>query len=197
VEANASGSGGDDPSAWLWVAVLVLALNPARAAFAVPRARSQPTVAGMAAAGGALGGLAVCIAAAVGAPLLDALHVSDPSFRVAAGLLAGLTGIADLFRRSPRPEPGLPGWRAVLVPIAVPVVARPALLVLALGAGADLGIAVSIAAMAVGAALLTVLAAGCPPDGPGGRVLLWASRALGAALVACGALLLLDGVLDV
>ena len=60
--------GGDDtPSGWLWAAVLLLALNPARAAFAVPRAgRSPRDVLGVAAAGGAIGGLAVCSAAAVG-----------------------------------------------------------------------------------------------------------------------------------
>ena len=40
---EASGSGEDEPSAWLWAAALLLALNPARAAFGVPRAgRSAP-----------------------------------------------------------------------------------------------------------------------------------------------------------
>ena len=44
VEAgDASSEPGDSgPSAWLWVAVLVLALNPARAAFGVPRAGRSP-----------------------------------------------------------------------------------------------------------------------------------------------------------
>ncbi len=37
------GDPGDDaPSGWLWAAVLVLALNPARAAFGVPRAGRSP-----------------------------------------------------------------------------------------------------------------------------------------------------------
>ena len=79
----------------------------------------------------------MCAAAAVGGPLLDALDVSEPSFRVAAGIVAALAGAVDLFRRPPSPEPALAGWRAALVPVAIPVVARPALLVLALGAGAD------------------------------------------------------------
>jgi small neutral amino acid transporter SnatA (MarC family) len=198
VEASSSGPGDAGPSGWLWAVVLVLALNPARAVFGVPRSRLSPRpVAALAAAGGLLGGLAVCAAAAAGGPLLDALDVSEPSFRVAAGIVAGLAGAADLFRRPPRPEPALGGWRAALVPVAIPVVARPAVLVLALGAGADRGILVSIGAMAIGIALLTVLVAGCPTDGPGGRVLRWASRLLGAALVACGVILVLDGVLDV
>ena len=75
--------------------------------------------------------------------------------------------------------------------------ARPALLVLALGAGADHDVLVSAGAMAIGVALLTVLAACWPTDGPRGRALRWAGRLLAAALVACGVILTVDGVLDV
>jgi small neutral amino acid transporter SnatA (MarC family) len=195
---SSSGPGDDAPSGWLWAAVLVLALNPARAAFGVPRAgRSRRAVAGVAAAGGAIGGLAVCAAAIAGDPLLEALDVSEPSFRVAAGIVAALAGAADLFRRPPHSEPALAGWRAALIPVAIPIVARPALLVLALGAGADLGVLVSAGAMAMGIALLIGLTAGWPADGPGGRALRWAGRLLAAALVACGIILTVDGVLDV
>ena len=78
--------------------------------------------------------------------------MSEPSFRIAAGIVAALAGAVDLFRRPPAPEPALAGWRAALVPVAVPLVARPALLVLALGAGADSGVLVSVGAMAIGVA---------------------------------------------
>jgi small neutral amino acid transporter SnatA (MarC family) len=193
-----SGSSDDPPSGWLWFAALLVALNPARAAFAVPRAgRSPRAVAGLAAVGGAIGGLAVCAVAAVGEPLLDALDVSEPSFRVAAGIVAVLAGATDLFRRAPAPEPALAGRRAALIPVALPVVARPALVVMALGAGADQGVLVSAAAMATGTALLTALAAGWPTEGPGVRGLRWAGRLLAAGLVACGVILAIDGVLDV
>jgi len=186
------------PSGWLWAAVLLLALNPARAAFAVPRAgRSRRTVVGVAAGGVVIGGLAVCAAAAAADPLLDALDVSQPSFRIAAGIVAALAGAADLFRRPPPAEPALAGWRAAIVPVAVPVVARPALLVLAVGAGADRSVLVSAAAMLAGVALLTGLAARCPTEGPGGRVLRWAGRLFAAGLVAGGVILAVDGVLDV
>jgi len=188
----------DAPSAWLWALALVLALNPARAAFGLPRAgRSPRNVAGVAVVGGVIGGLAVCAAAALGDPLLDALDVSDPSFRIAAGIVAGLAGVADLFRRPPPSEPALAGWGAALVPVVVPLVARPALLVLALGAGAERNVLVSAGAMVVGIALLSGLAAGCPTEGPGGRVLRWAGRLLAAGLVACGVVLAVDGILDV
>ena len=198
VEARASGSGDDAPSGWLWAAVLLLALNPARAAFAVPReGRSRRAVVSLAAAGGAIGGLAVVVAALIGDPLLDLLDVSEPSFRLAAGIVAAVAGAADLFRRPPAPEPALPGWRAALVPIAIPAVARPALLVLALGAGADERVLASVGAMLLGIALLTVLAALWPTEGPRGRALRWAGRLLAAGLVACGVILAIDGILAV
>ena len=196
--ASSSDAGEDKPSGWLWALVLLLALNPARAAFGIPRAgRSPRAVVGLAAAGGVLGGIAVLVAAAVGGSLLDALDVSDPSFRIAAGLVAVLAGVADLFRRPPPPEPALAGWRAALVPVAVPLVARPALLVLALGAGAERDVLVVAGGMAVGIGALAALVAWCPTDGPAGRVLRWGSRLLAAGLVACGVLLGVDGVLDV
>jgi small neutral amino acid transporter SnatA (MarC family) len=195
---SSSAPGDDAPSGWLWAAALVLALNPARAAFGVPRAgRSPRTVAGVAGLGGVIGGLGVCAAAAAGGLLLEALDVSEPSFRLAAGIVAGLAGAADLFRRPPPSDPAFSGWRAALIPVAIPVVARPALLVLALGAGADRGVLASAGAMALGVALLTGLAAAWPTEASGGRVLRWAGRLLAALLVACGAILAVDGVLDV
>ena len=200
VEASATSlpPGDDAPSGWLWAAALLLALNPARAAFGVPRAgRSPRTIARVAALGGLVGALAVGAAAVLGGPLLEALDVSEPSFRLAAGIVAALAGVADLFRRPPAPEPALAGWRAALVPVAIPLVARPALLVMALGAGADSGALVSVGAMALGVALLTGLAAGWPTEGPGRRALRWASRVLAAALVACGVVLVVDGLLAV
>ena len=198
-EGDGSTDPGDNaPSGWLWVLVLVLALNPARATFGVPRAgRSPRTAAGVAAVGGAIGGLTVCAAAAAGGPLLEALDVSEPSFRLAAGIVAVLAGMADVFRRPPAPEPALSGWRAALIPVAVPVVARPALMVLALGAGADRDVLVSAGAMAIGVALLAGLVAWWPVEGPRGRALRWAARLLAAGLVGCGVLLAIDGLLDV
>jgi small neutral amino acid transporter SnatA (MarC family) len=197
-EGGSSGAGENVPSGWLWAAALLLALNPARAAFGIPRAeRSSQTAAGLAAAGGLIGAVAVCAAAAVADPLLDALDVSEPSFRTAAGIVAVIAGAADLLRRPPRPEPALTGRRAALVPVTIPLVARPALLVLALGAGADRDVLLTAGAMALGVALLTGLTAARTTEGPSGRALRWAGRLLGAGLVACGVLLTIDGVLDV
>jgi len=81
--------------------------------------------------------------------------------------------------------------------VAIPVVARPALVVLAIGAGADHGGAPTAAAMAFGVAALVALVAAAPTEGPGGRVLRWAGRLLALGLVACGVVLALDGIFDV
>ena len=198
VEAGAPGSDDGAPSVWLWGLALLLALNPARAAFGAPRAgRTAREVAWLCAAGGAVGGLAVCVFAALGDPVLDALDVSTPAFRTAAGGLAVLAGAIDLIRRPPGPEPALPGRRAALVPVALPIVARPALLVMALGAGADQGVPVTVVAMAIGIAGLTALAARVAIDGPSGRVLRWGARLAAAGLLACGVLLTIDGILGV
>jgi small neutral amino acid transporter SnatA (MarC family) len=126
----------------------------------------------------------------VGGPLLDALDVSEPSFRMAAGILAAVAGIATVFRRPPSREPALPGRRAALVPVAIPIVAGPVLLILALGAGADGGLLVTAGAMVLGVAVLTALTRTRTESG-------WAGRLLSAALIACGVLLAIDGLLDV
>ena len=202
--AERSGSSGDTdpasevPSALLWAVVLILALNPPRAAFGIPRAGlSRGMMLRVAALGGALGALAVCVVALLGDPLLDALDVSEPSFRLAVGLIAVVVGLVDVFRRPPSPEPALPGWRAALAPVAFPLVARPTLLVLALGVGADRSALVALAAMAIGVAALTALSAWYPPDGPRARTLRWTARVLSVGLAACGAVLAIDGLLDV
>ncbi len=189
---------GRTPAGWLWAVTLILALNPARAAFGIPRAwRSPQTTVRLAALGGVVGGLGVCAVAVLADPLLESLDVSEPSFRVAAAIVAVIAGIADLFRRPPPPEPSLAGWRGAIVPVAIPVVARPALIVLALGAGADQGLLVSAGAMVVATAVLAGLTARGAAEGSAGRVLRWVGRLLAAGLVACGVVLAIDGVLDV
>jgi hypothetical protein len=189
VAAGDAGSDDAPPSAWLFVAALLLALNPPRAAFGIPR-RGRP-VAWVAVVGGAIGAVAICVLAALGGALPD---ISRPGFRTAAGFVALLTGAADLILRPPRPEPALPGRRAALVPVALPVVTRPALLLIALAAQ---DVLLSAVVLAVGVGVMTAVAARWDPVGVDGRVLRWASRVLAAGLVVCGVLLSIDGILAV
>jgi small neutral amino acid transporter SnatA (MarC family) len=186
---------GDPPGAWLWALALLLALNPARAVFAIPRGSGEAVR--IAALGGAFGAGIVAVALILGDLLLDAADVSASAFRLAAGIVAVLTGAADLLRPPPSPEPALPGRRAALVPVAVPIVARPALVVLALGAGADDAVLAGIVALVVSVGLLAALTATAKIDGPGGRALRWGARALAAGLIVAGTVLGVDGVLGV
>ena len=101
----------------------------------------------LAAAGGAIGGLVVC-AAALRRPAARGCSTSA-SRRSASppGSWPSWSAPPTCSGGRRRPEPALDGRRAALIPVAVPVVARPALLVLALGAGADLGVLVCAGAM--------------------------------------------------
>ena len=84
-----------------------------------------------------------------------------------------------------------------MVPVAIPYVATPALILLGLSAGADLGVAFVALALAVAVAMLVVKAAWLDANGRAGQLVGWAARLLGAVAVATSVLLVIDGVLDV
>ena len=123
--------------------------------------------------------------------------MSAPAARIGVGIVGGVAGLVRMIRRPPSPEPALAGLAAAVVPVAVPLFAAPAALLLAIGAGADLGVAIVVAAGLVATAALTAVAAVLPPDGAGHRVALWTGRLLAAAGVAACILLVVDGVYDV
>jgi small neutral amino acid transporter SnatA (MarC family) len=186
------------PSAWLWFVALVAVANACRVALGVPRRdRSPRDIALVAALGGAAGGLAVYLISLASGPLLDALDVSAPAFRIAAGAVGAVAGAVAFVRPAPSPEPALPGRRAALVPVAVPLVAGPALVFLALSAHADRGGSVVALALALTVGLLTVVAARVGVDGVSGRALRWATRATAAAAVVAAVLLVVDGIFAV
>ena len=160
-EPPGDGSGVDAPSAALWLLALVAAFSPARAALGVP-AGSRRERATIAALGGGAGSLVVLLAAVASDALLDALNVSAPAFRIAAGIVAGVAGIVAVFRRRSPAEPAWPGRRAALVPVAVPLIVNAALVLLAISAAADRGLPVVVVAVVV-ATVLTVAAALVPP----------------------------------
>jgi small neutral amino acid transporter SnatA (MarC family) len=186
------------PSAWLWLVALVAAANSCRVALGIPRRdRSPRDIAVVAAIGGVAGGLGVYLVSLASGPILDALDVSAPAFRIAAGAVGAVAGAVVLVRGAPSPEPALPGWRAALVPVAVPLVAGPALVFLALSAHADRGAGVVALALALAVGLLAVVAIRVGVDGVSGRALRWATRATAATAVTAAVLLVIDGVFAV
>jgi hypothetical protein len=107
--------------------------------------------------------------------------------------VAAWAGAVTLVRPAPTPRPALEGRRAALVPVAVPLVVRPALVFLALSAHADRGLPVVAGALALAVAILAAVAA----QGPGGRAVTWAARGTAAVLLATSVLLVIDGVFAV
>ncbi len=196
---DGGGSGRPAPSVWLWLVALVAAFDPFRVAQALPRAdRSRRTTTQVAALGGLIGSVVVAALALAGDWLIEALDVSTPALRVAAGTVAAITGAVGIARRAPDPTaPALPGLRAAWIPVAVPLVVGPALVLLALSAHADRGLGVVVGALVVGVAALTALAVGVPDGRPSVQSLPWATRASAAVLLAASILLVINGVLDV
>ena len=182
----------------LVVLAFVVAVNPARLHGALPRANDRRTrvlVTGL----GAAGSLAVYAAlAAVAESLLDSLDISEASMRIAAGLVLLVAGGRDLIGRPPAAEPALRGWQAAIVPVALPLLLRPELAVLAIAAVADDGVAVTVAAAALAVALVVISAwAPADPAPVPARVRDWLARLTAVALVAVAVAIALDGIFAV
>jgi small neutral amino acid transporter SnatA (MarC family) len=192
-------------STWLVVVAVVAVVNPARLSPAlqtlppvlpdstsIRRARSVAVVA--LGAGVAVSVLAVLAAAS--ARLLDAIDVSAPTMRVAAGLVLILAVIRDLIGGRPTAEPALRGWGAALVPVAMPFVARPELAILVVSAATVEGLGVTLLALILVVALtaLVTLVGGSEPSA---TVVEWAGWTLAATGVVVGVAFVVDGVYGV
>lgn len=168
---------------------LLAAVNPPRRAAELDP-RPRPSVGLLAAV---IAASVVVGAAAVSGPALDWLAVSAPTLRIGAGLVLALRAVVDLVRR-PRPEPeALAGWGEALYPIAVPVLVRPELVLLAMSAGADLGVGIAgaLTALAVAAGAAAVV------WWPVGRSSRYVGVAVSAAAAAAGVAVAVSGVFDV
>jgi len=181
--------------AWLTALAAALALNPVRLVVRGPRGVGAR---GAVALGTGVAVVVLGLVAAAGGPLLRALDVSAATAVVAAGLAVAVGGLLAVGWPL-RAEPAESGWRAGLVPVAVPLALRPELLLLALAAGAGGQGWAALAGVAVGA-VLAVAGAGRRPAGEGarsgpGRVVAdWAARLLAVGALAAGVALIVDGV---
>ncbi len=195
---GADGSGTPAPAALLWAVALVAALNPVRAALGGaprrgPSGRQRRRTRGR------------CSARRScwwwrwpATLLLDALDVSDPAFRIAAGVVAVITGAIDLSRRPPSAEPALRRlaarrscrWRC-------PLVIRPALVLGAVSARRGPWTRAWWPPPCSSAWPPWRPPRRRPPRTRAWRVARWGAALTGAVLTATGMLLVVDGVLAV
>jgi hypothetical protein len=172
-----SESGDESPSPWLWAAALVCLADPSRWALARPlRTRRETSRYARLFAPSSVGaavGLVVAAAAiaALSGPILDAMDVSAPAARLAAGAVLAVAAFVHLVRRPP---------------LHVGLAAAPVVL---LAAGRDAGVLVVTLAVIVAATAASAL--------PASPALRWVTRGTAAALLATAIALAVAGVLAV
>jgi small neutral amino acid transporter SnatA (MarC family) len=170
--------------------------NPARTRLSVPETGGLRARPGVLAAGSLLTFGAVAALTGWSGPILDALETSPETFRLAAGIMTGLTVALHVVRPRPATEPELRGWRAAVWPVAFPRLFTPVIATLALSTGASDGVPGSLIGAAVG--LVTVNLLGLVPRRElGDRVLRWAGRMTAVALMITAVFLIVDGIRDV
>lgn len=180
----------------LLVAAYLAAWNVARTRLGVPEDASGTARGAVLAGGSALAFGVVAALAGLSGPLLRALEITPETFRIGAGFVAVIAAAVVLAVPRPAAEPVPRRWRAAIWPVAFPLLAGPEVLALAVATGSQEGVPATLAA--AGAALAGLVALGFLPRRPlPDRVLLWASRLLGAVLLLVGIWLAVDGIRDV
>jgi hypothetical protein len=164
-----SASGTEAPPRWLWFAALVFLADPARAPLRTRRERLR--IPQLFAPSSVVGVVIAAVVAAASGPVLDAMGVSAPAARLAAGAVLAVAAIVHLVRRPP---------------LHVGLVAAPVVL---LAAGRDAGVLVVTLAAIVAATAASVL--------PASPALRWVTRGTAAALLAIAVALGVAGVLAV
>jgi small neutral amino acid transporter SnatA (MarC family) len=183
---------------WQMSLVFLLAVNPAAVA-AGWWASAQLDRQGLVRA--AIAGLAVAasmcaIALVLAEPALDFLDVESPTFQVGAGVVLGLSGAQAVWRGYPwlQPADTDPAWKAGVYPLALPLLATPAVLIALLFWGSH----PDVPAMRPWSALTLPLVLGAvAPFAVGERysgLAAAVARVLGALLCLAAVALIVDGV---
>lgn len=197
LEAAPFDTGHPSPAAWLWILVILGTINPVRAAFSMPRNGTLGRRTSLALLGGLLGSVVLFAVGAASGWVIDLVGTSEPAMRLAAGSLCLLSAGIDIGRRPTTDEPALDGMRAAIMPVALPLFMRPAILLAGFSVVADHGPGVYAIGLAIAVAVLTGLNAleiGADPERP---VLVWIGRVLSFVAVAGAALLIADAVFDI
>lgn len=147
----------------------------------------------LAVAAGSLLVASCLVVALVADRLLGWLDVSAPNARIAAGMVVGLAGAADLLTRVPRAGAAPPGRRAAYAPMWFPVLWRPEVGFATLTLAEDHGVWPALLAAAVAAGTVVAVLARPPAPATDGAL----GRVLSALQVGAAVTLLVHGVLTV
>ena len=197
LEAAPFDTGHPAPAAWLWILVVLGTINPVRAAFSMPRNGTLGRRTSLALLGGLLGSAVLFTVGLASGWVIDLVGTSEPAMRLAAGSLCLLSAGVDIARRPTTDEPALGGLRAAIMPVALPLFVRPAMLLAGFSVVADHGPGLYAIALAVSVVLLTALSAlevGSDPERP---FLVWIGRVLSFVAAAGAVLLIADAVFDI
>jgi multiple antibiotic resistance protein len=177
--------------------VFLAAVNPAATALG---ARGLAVVTGprsrqlAAASAGAVMVLLIVLAVLADA-ILDALAVEPETFRIAAGIVLAISGMAAAIRLAPS-ERGNGTWQDAVFPFAIPLLCGPATLMAALSYGADEALGAVIVGIVAAVGGATGLALLCARTQARAAVaaLDGVARLTGALLIALGVGLVVHGV---
>ena len=196
LQATPADGGHTAPSAWLWLIVVFAVINPARVALSAPLRSSISDRVTVTALGGLLGAATLLAFGATSGWLLGIADASRPAIRLAAGGLLLLSAGVDLATRPKHDLASLPGSKAALVPVAVPLFIRPAMLIAGLSVVADHGLALYGAALAAALAVAVIATTLPPTTDPQRLVHVWAGRLFSAVAVAGSVVLIAHAVFD-
>ena len=171
--------------------LIFASVNPP-AVLATVNAAGHGRLRAMAAALAFLIGGALLVGAAFGADgFLDALQLEPETFRISAGIVLAVTGVAFILF-GPFSYPVEPGWKGGLFPLAFPLLASPAALAAVLTRSADEGESeTALAALIVAAVVAAVVFVASRRSRPIVPVL---ARLIGAVLVFRAVGLIVDGI---
>ena len=180
----------------LWMIVVVGAVNPVRLALGSPARADRSR---LVAAGTLVGGVGLLVVGALSGPVLDLLDVSRPSMRLAGASLCLLSAGVDFARPRPDGDGALDGSRAALLPIAVPLMFRPAVAIAGLSVVADHSLA--FYALTLSVVVIASSAASLLPTPSADRtttppLVVGGARVLAALAFAGSALLIAHAVFD-
>ncbi len=181
----------------LGIALLVGAVNPWARRRTLTRDHDGAALAPASLPLGIVIAVATWVAAAVAAgPLLDALGVSHPNWRIAVGLVVAVGAVVDVVQGRARPGAALPGERAALVPVALGLV-RPDAVLVASHIGLEHGFAAALVAALVAGAATLAWGRLAPGGAVADRVEAAGARLVAGLTVALAATLVLDGIVGI